>query len=145
MRRHIKRFFEVNLLLKFISLLIAIIVWVYIIGELGKGALEQQELVEQVLPMYRTIVKDLPIVPRIIGRPRRHYRIIDDKITVVPGHCVVVGPKRILESIQHITTVPIDVSDVSETITRQIPLSRIGLGIYSEETVVMVTIPIEKE
>jgi len=145
MINYLRKFFSENLTIKLLSLFIAIVAWIYIVGELGKGALEQQKFLEKMLPTYGTVAKNLPIKPRLVGKPRRRFRVVEDKILVLPEDCIVVGPKKTLDGIEEIYTVPIDVSDQNETFTKSIPLKPIASGVYFEETVVMVTVPIEKE
>ena len=142
---YIKKFFSENLPLKLLSLVFALAAWIYIVGELGKGALEQQKFLEKIFPTYGTIAKNLPIEPRLIGAPRRRFEVVEDKILVVPKDSIVVGPKRIIEGITSVPTIPIDVNDQYETFTKSVPLKPIAPGVYFEETVVMVTVPIEKK
>ncbi|MFC1576717.1 CdaR family protein [Candidatus Omnitrophota bacterium] len=140
----LKKFVSENLLLKILSLVIAVAAWIYIVGELGKGALEQQKFLEKIFPTYGMMAKNLSVRPRLVGNPRRRYRVAEDKILVVPEDCIVVGPKRTIKDIDAIYTIPIDVSNASESFTKSVPIKPIASGVYFEETVVMVTIPIEK-
>ncbi|MFH1995876.1 MAG: YbbR-like domain-containing protein [Candidatus Omnitrophota bacterium] len=145
MLRLAKKYISENLILKILSLVIAVGVWIYVIGELGKGALEQQRFLEKIFPTYGMMAKNLMIKPRLVGAPRRRYEVINDMIVVVPEDCIVVGPKRILENIESIDTATIDIDGMDKTFTRSVPLKPIASGVYFEETVAMVTVPIERE
>ncbi len=140
----LKKALTKNITLKLFSLLLAIIAWYYIVNELDKGSMEERALIQKIFPSYGMITKKLLIKPSLVGQPHRRYRIVKDKILVVPDYCIVVGPSKMLKDIKHIYTTPLDVNGASETFTKSIPLTPIAPGIYTEETLVAVTVPVEK-
>jgi len=144
MRKAIKKFFSENLLLKVISLILALGLWFYIVNELNKGTEQDRRLIKKVLPAENMVAKKLPIRPVFMGSPRRGYEIIKEKVIVIPDFCIVVGTKGLLERVKYVYTVPIDVAGKDKPFNLTIALDPISTGIFMEETVVQVTIPIEK-
>jgi YbbR domain-containing protein len=133
-----------NFLLKVISLVLAVGLWFYIVGELNKGAEEERLVFQKIFPSYGMITKKLEIKPIVMGKPKRGFTVIEDKIAVYPSYCIVIGPKSVLKDIKEIDTVPIDISGADKIITRAVPLKSIAPGIFVEETLVAATIPIER-
>lgn len=133
-----------NLLLKVVSLFLAVWMWFYVVSELNKGSVDDRLAIQKLLPSYGMITKKLLIRPIVVGRPRPGYRIIEEKIVAVPDYCIVVGPRKILENLKYIYTLPIDATGSSRVLTVTVPLKPIASGIYMEETLVTATIPIER-
>ncbi len=136
--------FGKNLFLKLISLILAIGLWYYAVNELGKGTEEETLALQRILPSYGMVTKKLIIKTIIVGKPKKGNRVLDDKITIVPEYCLVVGPRKLLTNLKFIYTLPIDVSNLEKTMTRAAPLKPLASGVYVEETLVTVSIPIEK-
>lgn len=139
-----KRIFGRNIMLKMTSLALAIGLWFYIVNELGKGSEEETIALQRILPSYGMLTKKLVIRPITVGKPKRGFRIVEDKITVSPEFCIVLGPKKVLNNIRFIYTLPIDVAGVDGAVTKQVPLKPLAPGVYVEGTLVTVNIPVEK-
>jgi len=133
-----------NFRLKAIALILALVVWFYIVGELNRGSEEELKLLQQILPTQETAAKKLTIRPIFIGKPRWGYEVAKDKVAVIPEYCIVVGAKKLLDRTRFTYTMPIDVNGLHKSFTKSVPLSPIAPGIYMEETLVQVTVPIEK-
>lgn len=133
-----------NLGLKLISLILALALWFYIVNELHKGTEEERQLLRRILPSEEIAAKKLFIRPVCIGTPKRGYEIVKDKLIVAPEYCIVVGTRELLEKIRFAYTTPIDITGLSKNFTKTVPLNPIAPGIYMEETLVQVTVPIEK-
>lgn len=144
MRLSITRSLRENIFLKFLSLLLAIGLWFYIVSELDKGGEEEKVAFQKIFPSYETISKNLPIKPILVGKPRRGYRVVEEKIASEPGYCIVVGPRNILKNVRHIFTLPLDVEGASAPFTRAVPIRSIAPGIFVENTLVAVTVPVER-
>jgi YbbR domain-containing protein len=144
MFKFVGRLVTENFALKIVSLFLAVGVWFYVVSELNKGTLEERLAIQQILPSYGMITKKLQIKPIVVGRPKRYYRIVEEKIVVVPDYCIVVGPKSILHNVKYIYTLPIDVTGVNKPVTKTVPLKPIASGIYMEETLVAATVPVEQ-
>ena len=67
------------------------------------------------------------------------------KAVVVPEYCIVVGTKDLLGKIKFIYTMPIDVTGVSKPFTKSVALNPIAPGVYTEETLVQVTVAVESK
>ena len=87
----------------------------------------------------------LSIMPVFIGTPRSGFMVDHEKAVVVPEYCIVVGTKELLDKVRFIYTMPIDVSGASKPFTKSVALNPIAPGIYMEETLVQVTVPIESK
>ncbi len=144
MLNFIRKFFIENVGLKIISLVLAFMLWFYVVSELKKGSEEENQFLNRVFPQQGVAAKKLLIRPIFVGKLKNGYDIVDDKIVTVPEYCIVVGTRDILEKIRFIYTMPIDIGGTTKSFTRSVALNPIAPGIYMEETLVQVTVPIEK-
>ncbi|MDP3804675.1 MAG: hypothetical protein Q8Q87_03885 [Candidatus Omnitrophota bacterium] len=144
MLEFLRKIFVKNIGLKITALILALAFWFYIVNELNKGSDEERQLLNRVLPKEGMAAKKLSIKPIFIGKARAGHIIDSQKIVVVPEYCIVVGPKNLLDKIRFIYTMPIDINGSAKTFIKSIPLNPIAPGIYMEETLVQVTVPVEK-
>ncbi|MDO8535728.1 MAG: hypothetical protein Q7S30_01775 [Candidatus Omnitrophota bacterium] len=145
MLQSIKDVFTKHLLLKFLSLMLALLVWFYIVNELNKGPNEELEFLKRLRPNEDMVAKKLMIKPVFVGRPSWGNIVRRDQVVITPEYCVVMGSKNILSKIKSAYTMPIDLKRVSKPFTAGVALSPIAPGVYMEETLVQVTVPIEKD
>jgi len=145
MLRLIKEFFTKNVWLKMGALLLALALWFYVVNELNKGSEEDRQFLNKILPSEGLSAKKLSIKPILIGTPPRGYMADPRKAFVSPEYCIVVGTKDLLSKIRFSYTMPVDVRGMTKSFTRVIPLSPIAPGIYTEETLVQVTVSVEKQ
>ena len=144
MLNSLKDLFTKNVGLKILALVLALAFWFYIVSELNKGTDEERQLLRRILPSDGLAAKKLMIKPIFVGRVRSGYSIVRDRIVAVPEYCIVVGTRDLLEKIRFVYTMPIDIAGVHKTFTKSVPLNPIAPGIYMEETLVQITVPIEK-
>lgn len=144
MFRFLKELFTENIGMKALALVIALIAWFYIVKALNQGSQEDMQLMRKMTMADRMVGKKLEIKPVFIGRPQNGYTILVDRISVTPAYCIVVGTRDTLSKINFALTVPIDVTGVNKTYTRAIPLNPIAPGVFMEETLVEVTVPVER-
>jgi YbbR domain-containing protein len=130
--------------LKFTAFLLALALWFYIVNELQKGNEEERQFLNRILPQEGMSAKKLSIMPIFIGKARSGFVVDTRKAVVVPEYCFVVGTKDLLEKIRFVYTMPIDLNGANKTFTKSVALNPIAPGIYMEETLVQVTIPVEK-
>lgn len=145
MLKKLGSFFTQNIGLKITALILALALWFYIVNELKGGSEEDKQFLSRVLPMEGMAAKKLAIRPVLIGRPRPGYFVNNKQLVVAPEFCIVVGSKELLEKIRFVYTMPIDIASANKAFTKTVALSSISPGVYMEETLVQVTIPIEKE
>ncbi len=145
MLQSIKDVFTKHLFLKFLSLILALLAWFYIVNELNKGSSEELEILRRMHPGEGMVAKKLMISPVFAGRPSWGNSIRRDQVAVVPEYCIVMGPRNILSKVNSAHTMPIDLKGTSKTFTTQVALNIIAPGVYMEETLVQVTVPIEKD
>jgi len=129
--------------LKILALIIAVVTWFYITGELNRLALEESMGIRGGMP-YKIAAKTLPIVVDVRGGVVPGYRLSKDKILVTPQVCNVIGVKRLLDRIDFIKTVPVNVSEYTKTITLRVSLESPAKGIKLVDRYVTAVIPIEK-
>ena len=139
----IKKFFLNNIGLKLISLVLAIIAWVYIVGELNKATPEERAALERLLP-YRMAAKVLSVQTNVIGTPKAGYKVTTGNITVSPDSIMVVGPRSLLDRVSFIKTEPVDISDHVKPVSRDVSLVPMAKGLSIKEKLVTVHIPIER-
>lgn len=140
----IKDFFTKNIGLKFMALILALALWFYVVNELKKGSEEERLFLSRMMPQEGMVAKKLSIMPIFIGRPRSGYTIDTKKAVVVPEYCIVVGSKDLLEKVRFIYTMPVEVNGVYKSFTKSVSLNPISPGIYMGETLVEVTVPVER-
>ena len=145
MLEFIRKFFTKHRGLKFTALILALALWFYIVDELKKGSEEERQFLNRVLPQEGMAAKKLSIIPIFIGTPRYGFTVDAKKAVVVPEYCIVVGTKELLGKVKFIYTMPIDISGVSKPFTKSAALNPIAPGIYMEETLVQVTVPVESK
>lgn len=133
-----------NFWLKSISLVLAIITWLYVVGELSRTPAEER------LPFWigyapGNVIKQVQITPIIKGQPAENYILRTDKITIKPDATFIIGPKRIVDKLVSLKTVPIDITGQSKTYNVTVPLESLkGIRFYGAGGIVDITIPIEK-
>jgi len=145
MLQSIKDVFTKHLLLKFLSLILALLVWFYIVNELNKGSNEEREILRNMRPGESMVARKLMIKPVFIGKPARGSMVMRDQVVIAPEYCIVMGSRSVLDRVKSAYTVPIDLKRASKTFTTQVALNPIAPGVYMEETLVNVTVPIEKD
>lgn len=144
MLKFLKRFFTENIGLKIVALVLALGLWIYIVNDLSKQNLDESRILEKILPSQGVVAKKLTIKPIFVGKPRWGYGVVRDKVVIVPEYCIVVGTRDLLDKIRFTYTMPIDLTGASKPISKSVPLNPIAPGVYMEETLVQVTVPIEK-
>lgn len=145
MLKSIRKFLTKNVWLKIGALLLALALWFYVVNELNKGSEEDRQFLNKILPSEGLSAKKLLIKPILVGTPPRGYTADPRKAVVAPEYCIVVGTKDLLSKIRFVYTMPIDVRGEAKPFTRSVPLNPIAPGIYMEETLVQVTVSVEKQ
>ena len=135
-----------NISIKIISLILALLTWSYIGGQLYKKSLSTEEEAPSILKVSgeKLIVKRLPVYVNIEGEPAVGYRVVLDRIVVTPSHSVVAGPVDVIEGLLNIITKPIDIAGATKTIRKRIELEAISRCKIGYEGEVNVTIPISR-
>lgn len=139
-----KKWITNNIALKIVSLLLAIATWFYINMELTKIKTEEEKALFSMLH-YDVVSKILPVQVTIAGETREGYEIVTKGITVSPKTCMVIGPKNILDNVEIARTVPINISEYTQDINRDIELAPIAKGIELKNYFVKVYVPIVKK
>lgn len=129
--------------LKLLALFLAMVTWYYIVVELQKGAVEEREALQSILP-YRVYSKELPIKLNLIGEPPNGYMIDYDNLLLEPSKFVIVGPKSILKKLISVKTRPIDISEHTKTFKKAVSIVMPAKGITIKDKFINVTIPITK-
>lgn len=133
-----------NFWLKIISLILAIISWSYVAEELRHMPGEER------LPFWvsytqANVIKEVKVIPVIIGHPAENYVVRAENIKVKPDTTFIMGPKRIVDKIGSLRTWKIDVTGQNKTCSLMVPLELVkGVSLYGSGGIVDVTIPIEK-
>ena len=145
MLKFIRKFFTENIWLKTGSLILALALWFYVVNELNKGSEDDRQFLNKILPPEGLAAKNLTIKPIFSGTPSRGYIADPRKAVVIPDYCIVVGTKELLSKIRFAYTMPIDLRGASKPFTKSIPLIPIAPGIFMEETLVQVTVSVERQ
>ncbi len=140
----VKKWITNNLGLKVVSLALAIATWSYINLELTKIKNEEERAIISML-QYEIISKKIPIRLTIVGEVREGYELVADAIDFDPDIIVVIGPEKILNEVNFARTIPIDISEYTKDVIKQIELAPIARGITLKDSLVNVNIPIIKK
>ena len=140
----VKEWITNNLGLKVVSLALAIATWSYINLELTKIKNEEERAIISMLH-YNIISKKIPIRLTIVGEAREGYELVADAIDFDPDIIVIVGPESILNEVNFARTIPIDISEYTKDIIKQVELAPIARGITLKDSLVDVNIPIIKK
>lgn len=132
-----------NLGLKLLALFLAIITWFYIVVELQKGVVEEVGVFQRIFP-YRVLSKPIPIKLNLVGEPPKGYVVDYDNIAIVPSKFIMVGPKSFLKKISSAITQPIDISEHTKTVVKDVSITPPAPGIAIKDKFIKVTIPIIK-
>ncbi len=142
MIKRIAQIFLNNIGLKILSLIVAVLLWFHITGELSRLALEGELGITGDIN-YKITAKVIPVVADIRGSVPPGYRLNKEKIMVSPRSCNVIGLKRLLDKTDAVKTVPIDVTGYTQTVTMRVSLISASRGIKVIERFATVVIPIE--
>ena len=69
MLQSIRDFFTKHLALKILSLILALLIWFYIVNELNKGSNEELQILKKMRPNENMIARKLTIKPVLVGKP----------------------------------------------------------------------------
>ena len=138
-----KKWITNNLGLKIMSLVLAIATWFYVSLELAKLKSEEEKAIISML-RYQVISKTLPVQLTIVGEVRENCEVITDDITIDPETIVVIGPDSILNKVNFVRTMPVDISEYTRDIIKDVELAPIAEGITLRHSLVKVHIPIIK-
>lgn len=130
-----------NFWIKIAALILSVSCWFYVTEVLSR---EQHKLSKENIYSENFISKKVLVQLVLEGLPQEGFKVIKEKITVKPESIFIVGPKRTLEDIEYVRTVPISVSGFSKTFTKKVELISLKEGVSIKDEFVEVTIPIEK-
>ncbi len=131
-----------NVALKLLSLLLAVLAWIYVDNEISKSK-EKNKVTVIWDKEWNLEIRDFPVKANIKGNPPLGYNILESKIIISPESCSVVGKKSALDNIEFIETEPIDVRKLIKSVTLNVSLRPLSnVSITKEE--VEVIIPVEK-
>lgn len=132
-----------NLGLKLVALLLALICWFFVLGEVRKMLPEKKGEI-YTKQMSRIITKQVPIQIVLEGEPAEGFRVERGKILVNPSVCIVAGERSFLEEVSYIRTMPINVSGRSKSFNDTVKLEPISKEMAGADVAVEVIVPIEK-
>jgi len=140
----IKQLVMKNIWFKVLAFFLAVISWFYVVGELNKGSMSDKSIFDRILPR-RMVAKQIPIKINLIGTPPKGYIVQNDKVSIKPSECIVLGSRSFLRRIEYITTEEIDMSEFTRSIVKRLKIKPVTRGIIMEKDFfVNVVIPIEK-
>ena len=132
-----------TLLLKFLSLVVAVGAYFYIHHEIE--AAEKKNSGDSSYRLIKLTAKSLPVKVRLETQPPDGYRIIEDRVVTSPSRVMVIGPEALLESATAAETSIVDISGTTNTVTKKVPLESVsGIHLTGQPNMIEVTVPIEK-
>ncbi|MFH1868225.1 MAG: YbbR-like domain-containing protein [Candidatus Omnitrophota bacterium] len=142
----LKAIFVNNFSIKLISLILALLTWAYIGGQLYRKSLSTDEETPSIIKVSgeNLTVKRLPISVNIEGEPAYGYRVAFDRIVISPSYSVVAGPQEIIKEHTHITTEPVNVAGENSLLKKRVRLNPIPGCKIGHDGDVRVTVPISR-
>ena len=129
--------------LKIVSLLVALLTYVYISNEIRNK--EKANSADASYKLIKLTAKKLPVKVRVEAVLPEGYRILRDQITASPSQLAVIGPEALLEDALEAETAIVDVSEYTKSVTKQVPLESVaGVHLVGPPYLMDVFIPIEK-
>jgi YbbR domain-containing protein len=122
---------------KLIALILALVTYFYIQGEIGGNT---QGIDEKILRNLAS--KVVPVRVEIKGEPPPGYKVLDANIKIKPEKVIIIGKKGDLDLINEISTEPIDVRKFTHTQIVYVPLVPVRNAINVGTKIVEVEIPI---
>lgn len=133
-----------NFWLKALALFLALIVWLYVVGELNKGSPEEKALFLRIMP-FKLYAKEVPIKVALVGKPRYGYQVAVEKVVVKPEAYAILAPRSIAKDIEYVTTEDIDIGEFTKSAAKEVKLKPIGGGVVLDRNfMVKVVIPVHK-
>lgn len=139
----IKGWITNNLGLKIAAIILAMITWFYTNWELNRLKSEEERAIIDLMH-YEVTSKRVPVQITIIGELGKGHKVVPDRITADPETIVIIGPRHILEEVESVRTLPIDISEYTQDICKEIALAPIARGMTLRNNLVSVCIPIVK-
>jgi YbbR domain-containing protein len=134
-----------NFWLKIISLVLAVATWFYVFDLVTSDSFsKKKETVEDVFARYQFTVKEVPVRPVFAGKAPEGYKIIFDKIKVVPSSISIFGPEEIIEDVEELRTERINLGEYTRSVKLQLGVRSDVKLLQFEDKVVDVYIPVEK-
>ena len=122
---------------KLIALILALVTYFYIQGEIGGNP---QGIDEKIIRKLAS--KVVPVRVEIKGEPPPGYKVLEANIRIKPEKVIIIGKRSDLELIKEISTEPIDVRKFTHTQTVYVPLKPVRNAINAGTKIVEVEIPI---
>lgn len=135
-----------NFAIKAISLILALLSWAYIGGQLYRKTLSTGEEVPSLIRVSgeKLIVKRVPISINIEGEPAAGHRVLFDRIVISPSYSIVAGPLEVVTDLSHLTTEPVSVAGANSSIKKRVKLEPIANCKIGYDGDVRVTVPISR-
>jgi len=91
------------------------------VGNVVKGVLLSPRSAVAILPILDTAtVKTVPVIPTVVGHPTSGYAVASGSCT--PAIVMITGTAAVLRKVQAVSTIAVDVSDESGSLTKQVAL-----------------------
>ena len=107
-----------NIIIKIVSLMLAVLVWFYIAGHMYKQIPPEERGTSVLVGSEGSslIVKDIPVYAKIIGDPAENFEVIIDKVAIKPSKTVIAGSTDKVKEISFLMTEPISVEGLSNSL-----------------------------
>ena len=130
--------------MKLAALVFAVVSYFYIHNEIQNND-KDKRFSDPSYKLIKLTAKSLPVKLRLDTAPPDGYKILQDKISVLPDRLIVIGPEALLEDARSAETSIVDISESTKTAVRRVPLENVaGIHLAGEPYYVSVTVPIEK-
>ncbi|HNX90457.1 MAG TPA: YbbR-like domain-containing protein [Candidatus Omnitrophota bacterium] len=134
-----------NIWAKIVSLIFAIITWFYILDIMDHEVYApKKEGIENLFTRYHFIVKEVPVRPSFAGTSPEGYRVVSEKIKMVPSTISILGPELVLDKINELRTDKIDLSGHTRSVTLRLGVHSNSKFLRLNDRFVDVFLPVEK-
>lgn len=129
---------------KLISLVLAVATWFYVFDLVNIDSfVQKKETVEDDFTRYSLVVRELPVKPVFSGKSPEGYRVVFDKVKVVPSSISVFAPEAILNEVTELRTDKVDLGEYTRSVQLRLGLAPENGAFKLDDKVVDVFIPIE--
>ncbi|MFQ5952498.1 MAG: CdaR family protein [Candidatus Omnitrophota bacterium] len=134
-----------NFWLKIIALIFAIATWFYVFDVVNPvSSPQKKEVLEKILERYNFTIKEVPVRPVFTGSVPEGYRVIYDKVKVVPSAVAIFGPEELVKKADELKTDKIDLSEYTRSMKLELGLHSDVKYLKFKDQTVSVYVPVEQ-
>jgi len=130
---------------KFIALILAIATWFYVFDLTNSETfMQKKDSKKDIFELYNFIAKDVPVKPVYFGKSPKGYRVLFDKVKIVPESITIFGPEEAISGINEMQTDNINLAEYTRSIQLRKGLQSDIEGLKIDDKIVDISLPVEE-